>query len=108
MFSENYYASFHSSVCQLLAKFNLITLDKLITLIDETYVTSLKVKTIASPFDFLAPGKSSGVNNPVIFPNKTSNKCFTLVLDLDETLIHFAYVIYFINSISHLQEGVLL
>lgn len=86
----------------------MISLERLIFLIDETYVTSLKVKTIASPFDFLAPGKSSGVNNPIVFPTKSSNKSFTLVLDLDETLIHFAYVRYNFIMISLLQEEALL
>jgi len=67
-----------------------MTLEQTILLLTETYYTSLKIKTISNPFDFLAPGKSTG-NVVSTFPPKTSSKQLTMVLDLDETLIHFAY-----------------
>lgn len=83
--------SFYNSVNQLITKLNIIGLDRLVVLVNETYVTSLKVKTIANPFDFLAPGNSSNTDS-INYPNKFSSRSMTLVLDLDETLIHFAYV----------------
>ena len=93
MFSENYYVSFYSSITQLISKIHNLSLDRLVFIINETYFTSLKIKTINNPFDFLAPGKNP--NNQLIttsYPNKPSSKNLTLVLDLDETLIHFSYV----------------
>lgn len=77
-------------------------LEKLIFLMQETFYTSLKIKTINNPFDFLAPGKSSGNSGNPVFPTKPSNKTYTLVLDLDETLVHFAYVFLLITSILYL------
>jgi hypothetical protein len=70
----------------------MFTLEKLIFLMNETFFTSLQVKTINNPFDFLAPGKNPGQPVNTNFPSKQCNKTLTLVLDLDETLIHFAYV----------------
>lgn len=61
-------------------------------LLHETFYISLQVKTINNPFDFLAPGKNPGQPVNTNYPPKTSHKNMTLVLDLDETLIHFAYV----------------
>ena len=61
-------------------------------MLNETFYISLKVKTINNPFDFLAPGKNPNQPLNTSFPNKTNSKGLTLVLDLDETLIHFAYV----------------
>ena len=66
-------------------------MDKLVFLLCETFYTSLKIKSIENPFDFLAPGKGPSSALITSFPIKSSNKNLTLVLDLDETLVHFAY-----------------
>ncbi len=91
MFSENYYISYHAAFTQLITKGSLLSLEKLISLMNETFYTSLKVKSIENPFDFLAPGKGPSSNLVTSFPGKSNNKSLTLVLDLDETLVHFAY-----------------
>lgn len=91
MFSENYYISYHASFSQLIAKHGLLSIEKLVVLLSETFYTSLKVKSIENPFDFLAPGKGPTSQLQTAFPPKTSSKTITLVLDLDETLVHFAY-----------------
>lgn len=60
-------------------------------MLNESFYTSLKIKSIENPFDFLAPGKGPSSQLITTFPNKIINKNLTLVLDLDETLVHFAY-----------------
>lgn len=88
LFSENYYISFYSSIVQLNIKVFIITIEELSLLLSETYYTSLSVKTINSPYDFLAPSKNLSISSNY---QKLSDKSYTLILDLDETLIHFAY-----------------
>jgi hypothetical protein len=91
LFSENYYGAYHSAYCQLISKSHLFTLDKLMFLLSESFYTSLKIKSIENPFDFLAPGKGPSSQLVSSFPGKNTSKNLTLVLDLDETLVHFAY-----------------
>ena len=91
LFSENYYSSYHSAFSQILTKTSLISIDKLVHLLNEEFFTSLKAKSIENPFDFLAPGKGPSSQLVMNFPPKQQSKQLTLVLDLDETLVHFAY-----------------
>lgn len=74
-----------------MTKTSLISIDKLVHLLNEEFFTSLKAKSIENPFDFLAPGKGPSSQLVMNFPPKLQSKQLTLVLDLDETLVHFAY-----------------
>eukprot|EP00340_Litonotus_pictus_P003672 CAMPEP_0170516004 /NCGR_PEP_ID=MMETSP0209-20121228/2362_1 /TAXON_ID=665100 ORGANISM="Litonotus pictus, Strain P1" /NCGR_SAMPLE_ID=MMETSP0209 /ASSEMBLY_ACC=CAM_ASM_000301 /LENGTH=989 /DNA_ID=CAMNT_0010800749 /DNA_START=55 /DNA_END=3024 /DNA_ORIENTATION=+ len=91
LFSENYYISYHAAFTQMITKCGLFSLDKLVFLLNETFYTSLKVKSIENPFDFLAPGKGPSSQIITSYPPKSTSKPLTLVLDLDETLVHFSY-----------------